>query len=215
MLIAYGLFLYFISGVMPTSDRLVAHLSSLYERYGYEILFFGALLEAWVVVNVFAPGMVALAFGGVFARTGHISLPYAIAVAASGAIIGYMIDYLLGYFGFSKLIERLAGIDAFNKFKRRISGMDIKLFGMGFFHPNVGSVIALAAGTVKMHALGFLLVSSISTLFWFSLWGILVYELGDIVLFVLNRYLSWIGVTFTTIWVLSMVYTRHKKKTKE
>ncbi len=214
LLVLYGVFLYFVSGVMPTSDRLVAHLASLYSRYGYEILFFGALAEAWVVVNVFAPGMVALAFGGVFARTGQISLAYAILIAASGAIIGYMIDYALGYFGFSRFIEKMAGISAFSKFKERITGMDVKLFGMGFFHPNVGSVVALAAGTVKMHFVGFVLVASIATLLWFTLWGILVYELGDIVMYIMNRYLSWIGVTFTTAWVLSIVYTRHKNKGK-
>lgn len=190
----------------------MAHLSSLYSRYGYEILFFGALLEAWVVVNVFAPGMVALAFGGVFARAGHISLTYAILVAVAGAIIGYIIDYLLGYFGFSKMVERLAGIDTLDKFKKRVSRIDIRMFSLGFFHPNVGSIIALAGGTVRMHFLGFLSLVSISTLVWFTFWGVLVYQLGDVVLYVLNKYLSWIGISFTTIWVLSAVYARHQKK---
>ena len=95
LVLLYIGFLYFLHGALPSSEQLVAHLASLYERYGYEILFLGAVLEALVVVNLFSPGMTALAFGGVFARTGNLNLPEAILAAVAGAIIGFIIDFFL------------------------------------------------------------------------------------------------------------------------
>lgn len=212
VIILYVGFLYFMEGVMPSSDRLVKHMESLYGRYGYEILFLGALLEACVVVNVFAPGMVALAFGGVFAMTGQLNLIYAILAATLGAQVGYTIDFLLGHFGFSKVIERLAGIEALGKIKKQVDKADIKIFSLGFFHPNLGSVVALAAGTVEMKFKKFIILSSISTLVWFGVWGVLVYMLGDIVLELLSKYLSYIGISFTTVWLLLFLYGRRKSK---
>lgn len=212
LVLIYAGFLYFIQGVMPSSERLVSHLESLYGRYGYEILFLSACAESLVVVNVFAPGMVALAFGGVFARTGHLNLTGAILAAVAGAIIGFVIDYFLGYFGFSKIVEKIAGIDALGSVKKRVDKTDIKIFSLGYFHPNLGSVISLAAGTVEMKFINFVFLSFVSTLAWFSLWGLVVYSTGDLVLNILNKYLSVIGLLFSSVWFLMFLYGRRKSK---
>lgn len=211
LILFYVAFLYFIEGVMPNSDRLVSHLESLYGRYGYEILFLGALLETLVVVNILAPGMVALAFGGVFARTGELDLLTAILAAVAGALTGYIIDFFLGYFGFSRVIGKLAGLDLLGRVKKQVDKADIKIFSLGFFHPNLGSVIALAAGTVEMKFVNFLTLAAISTLAWFCFWGILVYALGDIVLVILTEYLSFLTILFVTVWLVLFLYGRRKK----
>ncbi len=211
LILVYVGFLYLMDGVMPDSERLIEHLESLYQRYGYEIIFLGAILESLVVVNILAPGMVALAFGGVFARTGQLDLSMAILAAVAGALAGYVIDFFLGYFGFSKVIGRLAGLDTLDRIKTQVNKADLKIFSLGFFHPNLGSIIALAAGTVEMKFAKFLSLASVSTLVWFCLWGILVYTLGDIVLVILTKYLPAITIIFTSVWLGIFLYGRRKR----
>lgn len=196
---------------MPSSERLIGHLESLYKRYGYEILFIGALIESLVVVNLLAPGMVVLAFGGVFAKSGQLDLTATILAAVSGAMTGYIVDFLLGAFGFSKIVERIAGIETFSKVKKRVNKTDIKIFSLGFFHPNLGSIISLAAGAVEMRFISFISLSFISTLIWFIIWSLLVYMLGDFVLDFLSKYLTVLGLIFTTTWFLVFMYGRRRK----
>lgn len=214
LILLYAGFLYMVDGVMPDSERLIQHLESLYLRYGYEILFLGALLESLVIINLAAPGMVALAFGGVFAKTGQLDLPLVILAAVLGALTGYIIDFFLGYFGFSKVIGKVAGMDALGKVKKQVNKSDVRLFSLGFFHPNLGSIISLAAGTVEMRFVSFLSLAAISTLVWFCIWGILVYVMGDIVLVILTKYLSMLTVVFATVWLGLFLYGRRKKSTE-
>src|SRR6185369_4016997 len=74
LLLTYIVFLVVARRVVPTSDELVLVFQDLYSRYGYEIIFVSALLEGLVLINLFVPGMVALALGAIFARTGQIDL---------------------------------------------------------------------------------------------------------------------------------------------
>lgn len=208
----YVAFLYIVQGALPTSEQLVAHLSSLYGRYGYEILFLGALLESLVVVNLLAPGMIALAFGGIFARSGQLDLTFAILASVAGALLGFIIDYFLGLFGFSKIIEKVGGVGIVHKVKDQINKSGVKILSLGYFHPNLGSVISFAAGTIKMNFISFITLSTLSTLAWFSLWGVVVFALGDIALTILSKYLSVLGILITSVWFLLFLYSRSRRK---
>lgn len=201
----------FLKDIAPGSEKLVQELAALYGRYGYEIIFLGAMLEALVLVNIFVPGIFALAFGAVFARAGELDLSVVIIVATLGALVGFLIDFTLGYFGFGQLIEEISSKGTLSRLKKQLKRSYFKTFFLGYFHPNLGSVVSLVAGALKINILSFLLLSTFSTLAWLSLWGISVFLLGDIFLMILVKYFYVLVLFIISIWILIILYEYNKK----
>jgi undecaprenyl-diphosphatase len=73
---------------------------------GYPVLF---LLVAAETVGALVPGETALIVAGALAARGGLSLPVVIAVAASAAILGDNLGYLIGRNGLSRILRRVGG----------------------------------------------------------------------------------------------------------
>lgn len=188
LILVYIFFLVILRGYIPTSEELVQTFASLYQKYGYEIIFVASFLEALILINLFVPGQMAMALGVVFARSGQTELIPVIIVASLGALAGYILDYSIGFFGFADIIKKLGYQDILNQ-----ANLQIKKFGdrsliLGFAQSNLGALISLSAGTISIKPRTFLLIAVIATFFWMSLWGILIYIIGDIVLHIFSKY---------------------------
>lgn len=206
----YIAFLIIIRQSLPSSKDFVSQLSSLYGRYGYEIVFLGSMLEALVVINFFAPGAVAMGLGAVFARAGQLDLTMAILAAVLGAMIGYALDFILGLWGFSAFLEKSDFGRTLGKVRNRLEKSKMRSLSLGFIHPNIGSLLSLAAGTLRMHFIQFSILALLSTLAWYSLWGILVFVLGEVFLTVLTKYAFVLILLALSVWILSVVYGRRR-----
>lgn len=211
LIAGYIIFLVLLKGSAPTPEQIIAHATSLYSRYGYEVIFIGSSLEALVLVSLIAPGSLVVGLGAVFAKAGYLSLPQAILVAFFGAMIGYITDYILGYIGFGRIFKKLGYGEVLNKAKVALEGSLIRTFSFGFIHANLGAVVSLAAGAAKIKFLRFLIFSGLSSFFWISLWGILIYSLGEIFLLILARYLPFVILGLVIIWLLTIMIGRRKK----
>ena len=75
---------------------------SLFETYGYWVIFFGTLFENTLFLGLIVPGALVLIIAGLAAHDGAISIPYAIALGVAGTMIGDTISYCLGRFGWSR-----------------------------------------------------------------------------------------------------------------
>lgn len=211
VIISYVLLLIILRGALPTPNELISHAASLYERFGYEVIFTGAALEAMVLINLVVPGITAVALGAVFARSGQTDLAYVIAAASLGAMLGYILDFFLGYFGFGKILKKIGQESVLNKARQNLEKSGIKSFGLGFVHPDVGSFMALAAGTLRMKFIEFMILSVLSTVFWVSFWGLVIFALGDIFLIVLTKYFSILVVMLISAWILINIHSKIKR----
>lgn len=201
LLITYIIFLIIVRGVVPSGDELVLTFASLYQRYGYEIIFFSALLESLVVVNFFVPGQIGMALGIIFSRTGQTQLPLVVLFVTLGSFLGYMTDFILGYFGFADIFDRLGWGHLIKKGKKQLVKFGKRGLILSFIHITIGAFSSLSAGAIKMNWLTFSTIALFSTLFWVSIWSIIIYNLGEIVLLVFRRYtllviLLGIGILF-------------------
>lgn len=189
---------------------MVEFFASVYGRFGYEIIFIGAILEALIIVNFVVPGAVAIGLGAVFARSGELDLSLAILFAVMGATVGFTIDYLLGRWGFGKIIDGMGLRNEFKKAEVQILRSRFQTFTLGFIHPNIGSFIAFAAGVLRVRFITYFTLSLLSTIVWYSLWGLAVYALGEVFLTILTKYLSIIFIIALSVWILSIIYSRSK-----
>lgn len=188
LLITYIILFMSLKSVLPTADEIIATFERLYQKYGYEIIFVATLAEALVLVNLFAPGIITMAVGAAFSKTGNIDLALVILAASSGAVVGYILDYTLGYFGFSEIVKRVGFSATLERARAHLDKYEIVSLVFGFAHPNVGSFLSLAAGTIGMPFRTFLLAALSSTLVWLSIWGIIVYSIGEVLISLLARY---------------------------
>lgn len=208
LLIAYAVFLFFIRGILPTSEELLTLFSKYYATYGYEILFVAALLESLVLINLFAPGQVALALGIVFSRTGETELPYVILAVTCGVLIGFSIDYLVGYYGFGDILKRFGQGGVFDKAKAQLKKNGGRSMFVAFINPNLGAYMSLAAGASKLEITMFGVIALFSVCFWVIAWSLLIYALGDVVLVVIKKYSLLLSAIFVGLIIISFGYKR-------
>ncbi|MDO8619628.1 MAG: DedA family protein [Candidatus Daviesbacteria bacterium] len=202
--------LFLIKGTALTPAQIISHFDSLYARYGYELIFLGAFLESLAVINFFVPGATIVVLGAVFARTGSVELTYAILVASLGSMVGFSIDYLLGTFGISEIINKLGYGSALNKAKNQINRSQVRTFALGFIHPDLGSFVSVAAGVLKISYKNFVVLAGLSTLTWTSLWGLLIFAFGKVFLVILTKYTSVLVILVLSIWLILTWYERRK-----
>lgn len=210
LIILYIALLVFLKGAIPSPEELLSHAASLYERYGYEVIFLGAMLEALVLVNLITPGILVVTLGAIFARLGQVDLIYCIVAASFGAMSGYLTDYLLGFIGFSQFMAKFGQEKILEKVKAELERSEVRSFGLGFVHPNLGAFLSLAAGTLRMNFLMFVLLALLSTIFWISFWGLLVYALGDVFIKILTKYFFVVVIMVLSAWILVAIHSRRR-----
>lgn len=210
LLLVYIIFFLIVRGTIPTAEELITSFSKFYERYGYQIIFIAAFLEASVLINIFVPGSVAMAMGAIFSRTGQVELTLVIITASVGALIGYMLDFVLGYFGFSDILERLGYKKLIAPLQTQLLKLGTKGLILGLINPTIGSYLSLAAGTARTSYGLFLLIATVSTFVWMSLWGLLFYLLGGILLQVFIKFSFLLLLLVISIMFLGKLWSKEK-----
>lgn len=208
LIITYIIFLIVAKGVMPTSEELVVKFAELYGKYGYEIIFFAALLETLILINFVAPGQLAMALGVLFARSGQTELSLVIITAAGGSIAGYLIDYVLGQFGFSEILKKTGFENLLVTAKKQLRKFGKRGLIFGFVHSNVGSLLSLVAGAADISWKVFIPICVTATFFWLSLWAVIIYIFGDVILLLVSKY----GYLLMGVVILGMILSRFWKQ---
>jgi len=87
-------------------NKILDFLEPFYARYGYFIVFAGAMLEHTFLVSWALPGGIMIALGGMYAQGGDLNLLGVILCGILGFMVGDHIDYIVGRRG-SRVLERL------------------------------------------------------------------------------------------------------------
>jgi membrane protein DedA with SNARE-associated domain len=77
-------------------------VQSLFESYGYWVVFVGTLSENTLLVGLIVPGALVVLLAGLAAHDGTISWPQAMVLGVLGTIAGDTISYFLGRYGWSR-----------------------------------------------------------------------------------------------------------------
>lgn len=208
LIATYVVFLILLKGTFPSGDEIISHFASIYERFGYEIIFISAFLEALVVVNFFVPGLITMAMGAVFARTGVTELQLVIFFASLGLILGYIIDFLLGCLGFAGFLKKVGYGQILTKAKKQFDRFGAHGLVLGFIYPNVASFLSFAAGSAGMNFKLFFSLAVLSSALWMPAWGLLIYAMGDIFLTIFTKYGFLVAVFVISAIILQRVWKK-------
>jgi membrane protein DedA with SNARE-associated domain len=158
---------------------ILAGILSLYDRYGYAVVFLGAWMEHTLLLGVIVPGGTLVTLGGAAARLGSLHLALTVAVGAAGMVAGAATDYWLGRSGLSAVLLRTRlgtrlrpSFDRAGDILRRHGWWAITLvhvLGAG------RSAMAVTAGVCRMPFWRFLLCELPAAVLWSTFFTLLGY----------------------------------------
>jgi membrane-associated protein len=138
--------------------------------YGLEILFVAVALES---VGVPVPGESSLIAAGVLASRGDLQMSAVVAAAATAAIVGDNVGYVLGRWGGRRLLDRWGPLRRFGP-RARYGGAAVFL---GRFITGIRVAAAWMAGVSCMQWWRFLLWNALGAI----VWATVVALSGDVV----------------------------------
>src|SRR5258708_34210941 len=146
-------------------DHWIELLGTLYDRWGYLIVFLGSLFENTALLGLCLPGASLALLGAFYAQQGTLQLGWVIFFAWAGTVLGYHADYLLGRLLLTRLLGRwgdswlgrrlrlAARVRLGGRFLTRHGGKAILL---SHVVGHVRSFVALSAGATHMRYRRFL-----------------------------------------------------------
>jgi len=199
-------FTYFIN-----FNQFIELISKAYGSYGSIILFFSGFIEATVVIGLYFPGSTIILIGATLAGTRIISLPSVIIWTTLGIILAYSLNYWLGKVFGEKLADRFGMTEQFEKAQTQARKSKL-IYLWGAFHPNIAAVTSVAFGAIGADFRFFLLGMSLSQLFWSSLWTVIFYFFG---LLILNKIAAILGIIVILLFLVEAAKIfLHKRKQK-
>jgi membrane-associated protein len=142
------------------------------------MIFFGALLEGTFMVGFYVPGSFIVLLGAVLAKSGIVSFPFVILFGTLGLLLGYIINFMLGRFGWYHIVEGVGLGKSIKSAEDTINKHQKYALFWGYMMPSTASFLSTAAGILRVDFKKFLLQSLLTQLFWSLLWGGLAYVFG-------------------------------------
>lgn len=201
-LAVYGVIVIILRLNIPDSETLLSLIKDLYGRYGYYLIFIGALFEAMFLITLYVPGSAVILLGAAISKTGIIQFPLALLVAVCGLLIGYSINYILGKYGWYHVLLQIGLEKGIEMAKKRLEKHQTKTILLGYFHPSGASILSTAAGVLKIPFRKFISLSFIAQVFWAILWGSLAYSFGLPLVEFFIKYFSYVVILGVVVWVV-------------
>ena len=146
--------------------------------YGLLILFVGAFLESVLLLGFYFPGSV-LIFLGVGLAPSALDAVIAVLVVDIAMLTGQSFNYFLGRYGWYKLLVKFGMAGGIENAKLKMEHNDVRYIAYTFWNAGLASFTSTAAGILQIGYKRFITLAIIAIAFWNTLWGILVYSLGE------------------------------------
>jgi membrane protein DedA with SNARE-associated domain len=207
LLVAFNLFYKWAN--LPSPEEVVALSRFYFYRYGYIIVFAGAFLEATPVLNFYLPGSTVVILAVAYSAEGDLNVYGVLVVASVAILLAYTMNYILGKYGWYKVMLRFGLGPLVNSAHKRISQHGISWLWIVYFHPNSGAIAATAAGILQVPLPQFIMTSAAAVTFWSVFWGLISYfGASEILRFLDMRWL----IPVALIWVLISILKAMKQK---
>jgi membrane-associated protein len=199
-------------------DRYLKDFITDYGVLTYAILFLVIFCETGLVVTPFLPGDSLLFAAGALSAsldTGGILNPFALfAILAIAAVVGDTVNYLIGAFVGTKLLQRNLPflkqeyIDRTYQFYEKYGGKTIIL---ARFVPIVRTFAPFVAGVGKMDYKRFITFNVVGGVVWVAIFVFLGYLFGNIPFVKDNFEIVTLGIVFISILPMVFEYVRSRR----
>ncbi|MDQ5893019.1 MAG: hypothetical protein QG640_29 [Patescibacteria group bacterium] len=163
---------------LPETEVLTSIVKVWFDAYGLPILFLSSILEGMLLIGSYFPGVFVIFVSVVLSDT-IPQMAAAILVATIGLMIAHVGNYVLGKYGWYRLLVKFG-------MKRSIEAAQEKLVKKGpiaimssYWLPSMGALTDTAAGIIQMPFKKFIVYSIGSAIFWDTFVAVIVYNVGN------------------------------------
>jgi membrane-associated protein len=187
---------------LPSEDSFVNIIKAAFEKYGLWIVFVSALVEGFLLLGQYFPGGTIIFLGVISAGKNIPKAAEVVLVVSVAFIIAYTLNYLVGKYGWHRLLVRFGLGKSLEESKEKLGKQGLNAVIFSYWEPNLASITATAAGILGVPMRKFQIYSTIGVLLWNIFWGALVYSLGNTALeliglkYVLIVFVVWVAVIF-------------------
>lgn len=192
---------------LPPEEEILEIARFYFDKYGLAILLVSALVEGTVLVGWYYPGSLIIFLGVILAGKDISKVAEAVAAITAGLFFAYIINFLLGKYGWYRLLLRFGLREALEDVKARVTRYGLLAIFMSYWQPNLAALVATSAGILDFSFSKFLIYSLVAATLWNTFWGTLVYFVGEGVL-------SLVGIRFILlaifIWIIYRIWNGRK-----
>ncbi|OHA95809.1 MAG: hypothetical protein A3C62_00175 [Candidatus Zambryskibacteria bacterium RIFCSPHIGHO2_02_FULL_39_16] len=192
---------------LPEEDKIIEIARFYFDKYGLAILLVSAVIEGTVLIGWYYPGSLVIFLGVILAGKDIPSVVAAVSTITLGLYFAYILNFLIGKYGWYRLLLKFGLREALEDAKKRVTKHGLPAIFMSYWQPNLGALVATSVGILEFSFGKFLLYSIIATVLWNTFWGTLVYFIGEGVL-------SLVGLRFVFLAIfLWILYRMWQKET--
>lgn len=201
---------------LPPAEELTETAKQWFESYGLPVLFGSAVIEGMLLVGGYFPGIFMI-FLGVILTTSPLEAVAVVSVVTAGLFIAHLINYILGKYGWYRLLVRFGLKDAVDSEREKVTKRGTIAIFLSYWLPSAAAITDTAAGITRMPFKIFFLASLVSTVIWDAIAGIFVYLFKESALSVAGAPGSSGGAIFYTIigvWIVTLLVIDFYEKRK-
>lgn len=190
---------------LPPEERLIEIARFYFDKYGLAILVVSALVEGTVLIGWYYPGSLVIFLGVILAGKDIKGVISAVTAITIGLFFAYIINFLLGKYGWYRLLLKFGLKDALDDAKARVARHGLWAIFLSYWQPNLAALVATSAGILDFSFKQFIFCSLLATVIWNTFWGVLVYFVGD-------RVLDLVGIRFILLiiflWIVYRIWNK-------
>lgn len=184
---------------LPPEQRVIEIARDYFSRYGLAIIIVSSFIEGLLIVGLYFPGSMVFFLGLLAAGNDPLRAAQVACFAITGIWTAYVVNFYIGRFGWYHAFTAVGLKDSLESAKQKLDRNGVSTIAMTFWHPNVGAVVATAAGVLHFRTSVFLPASLLAVVFWLSFWSVVVFWLGPDAISILGFRLL---IVLILIWML-------------
>lgn len=200
---------------LPSAESLAKTAEIWFEVYGLPVIFLSSMIEGMLLVGGYFPGVFMIFLGVIFSKS-LIQAGITVAAVTAGLMLAHIINYLLGKYGWYRLLVKFGLKDAVDSEKENVLKQGVFAIFASYWLPSAAAITDTAAGITQMPFKKFIAYSLVFSLFWDFLAGTLIYFFKDSALSIVDPGSSG-GIFFYSIvgvWILILLVADFYKKRK-
>jgi membrane protein DedA with SNARE-associated domain len=199
---------------LPSGQELIELASEAFDRQGLLVVFVAGLAEGLLVANWYLPGSVVIVLGVGLSGGEPTRAVLYVGLVVVAFVVTAIANYWLGRTAWYKFLLVLGLRKPLEQLRPRVEGRGALALYYTYFHPNVGAMVALSLGILRIPFWRFLFHATVSVLAWNTLWGLIAYNIGsDVLVRLLDmRFILPVLALWAVISVARGVYVVYSKR---
>ncbi len=197
---------------LPPEETIRRTAKNFLDRYGVVTVLVSAFLEGLLLIGWYFPGTLVIIAALVLTEGDLLRLAQVGAAAAAGLFAAYLVNFLVGRYGWYRLFLAFGLREPLENAQRRLTRHGPSAIFMTYWQPNLSSVVSTAAGILQFSFGRFVAYSLPATALWTAFWSGLIYFLGSAALSLAGFRFIFLALV---IWIVLRLLLHWTKRRKE